>query len=701
MFLDALQGLARRWYVVLLSAAGILAVALFLAKMQPNRYTATAQLLIEPRRSRFGADAETGALSYYYFYRHELQTQMRLMESRPVAERVVRALNLGEDGPFVGVPDPVEIVKSSVMIEPIGETRFVKLSIQTTDPEWSAKIANALADAYIAESLESRKQLLFEAIGEYASRFPELDEKLQKAEAELLAFQEKHMIISSARPEESLGREEDKLLQEQARARQERIEAESRLKQFKSGDVNGDNFMGLARTVASEDPWVRQVLETRLAHAARVLDLRKSFSDGHRELESAKTRLAEIERELGQAVKGYSGRAQRGYEAAVWKEEEVQRLLDGHRARTAQVAQWFARYESLRQRRDSLRALLDPLARGQAELGLAASIDLANARVIELAVVPQSASSPRRLNYAFAGLVLGVILGSALALLIESLDETVRSAEDVRRAAGLSTVGAVSAMSRRVGRDARARALVTSEQASSSVGEQFRSIRTGVLAGAPWKDQDRGGVVIVTSANMGEGKTTVALNTAQAFARLGDPVVVVDADLRRGAIHKLFDVPISPGLVELLEGEAKLEDTIRPTKVPNLFVLPGGRETVRPAELLASEKAHAVIRDLRDSYATVWIDAPPIVPVADTRNLTSVADMLLIVVKPFETGHRALQRTCELLRASNAPVMHVVLNGIPPSVEKQYGYPSKRYKEYSRTGDAPVPAAGQAAEREP
>ncbi len=164
----------------------------------------------------------------------------------------------------------------------------------------------------------------------------------------------------------------------------------------------------------------------------------------------------------------------------------------------------------------------------------------------------------------------------------------------------------------------------------------------------------------------------------------------IRADLRRGAVHKLFNIPISPGLVELLEGEAGIEDAIHPTKVPNLFVVPGGGETERPSELLTSGKARAIINELKDSYSTVWIDAPPIIPVADTRNLVSVADMLLIVVKPLQTGRRALQHTCELLRASNAPPMHVVLNGIPPSVERQYGYPNRRYKEYSRTGGGPA-----------
>ena len=462
--------------------------------------------------------------------------------------------------------------------------------------------------------------------------------------------------------------------------------------QLRPEGVAAGTARDLARAISAEDPWVRQLLDTRLKQASVVVELRKSYSDGHRELESAKARLAEIEAELGQAATSYVSRAESACRASLWKEKEIKRLLGEHRDHIGRLHQQIAKYEALRQRRDSLRSLLDPIARGQAEMELAASLDIANTRVIEPAQAPERPSKPRRLNYAFAGLVIGFILGAGLAYIVDALDETVRTPADVRRAVSLQTIGTVSVMSRQVASKDSDRALAMAKLPDSVASEQFRSIRTSILsagagphgrsgalsAGAS-EGADGGNVILVTSPGLGEGKTTVSMNSALAFAQLGFPVAVVDADLRRSSIHKLLGMSRSPGLMEFLEGKAELSDVIRkppenPAVPEGLSVVTAGKETRRPAESLSGPRCREIIEALRAKHRVVLMDSPPVIPVADARDLTPLADLVLVVVGAGKTRRRALERTCELLGVRDGRRIGVVINNVTPSLEKQYGY---------------------------
>jgi capsular exopolysaccharide synthesis family protein len=200
-------------------------------------------------------------------------------------------------------------------------------------------------------------------------------------------------------------------------------------------------------------------------------------------------------------------------------------------------------------------------------------------------------------------------------------------------------------------------------------------------------------VVLVTSPGLGEGKTTVSVNSAEAFAQLGRPVVIVDADIRRARIHEVFGCPRAPGLVDVLHGKATLKDAVKPTALPNLHVLAAGTETANPAEILASEGVREAIDELKATYGLVWIDSPPVMLVADSRVLVPLSDMVLIVVRATRTRRREFQRAYELISSATAgaqdgsstgTALVAVVNAVPHSVSKQYGYYRSSYGGYYR-----------------
>ncbi len=681
--MELFRALRRRYYVILAAVAVSVSVSVLVVRSRPEKYRATARILIEPRRSRFSsAESESGTMALYFFYTKELQTQRSLIESRSVAKRLVEKLGPEKLGLAEGGFDPTGEARGLYDVKPVRETRFIDVSSLALEPQLAADIANVVADAYIEEVLKERQRLLNETMAAYSRRVPERLEELEKAEAELLKFKEEHNIVSSDKPEEILRREETNLVEQLSQARQERMSCQSKLKAQSADGVIGSPYKDIAPGVAGEDAWVRLVLDKRLAQRAILTELTRSYSEGHPKLESAKTAMVEIERELAEAARSYYERLQLRYDASLWKENDIERLLVEHRARIVRMSTLLSRYENLQQRRDSLRALLEPVARSQAELDFIANLNLPSARVTERASPPLGPCEPSIPKYVLVGFVLGAMLGLALVRLLEHADECVRTPDDLARAAPVKIHGIVSDMKRGTARTEHARALATADRSRSVVAEQFRSLRTGLTTTEPWKEKGSGKVVLVTSPGLSEGKTTVSLNTAEAFAQLGEPVVIVDADLRRPKGHDLMGVPRSPGVVEVLEGECELSGAVRESPVSNLFILPAGRKTSQPAELLASDGLQNLLDELKRSYSTVFVDSPPVMLVADARSLAVKADLVLLVVRSGHTSRRALARTYELLRDGNGVPIAAVLNGLPPSVEKECGYGDRRYKRY-------------------
>jgi capsular exopolysaccharide synthesis family protein len=692
---ELLAAVRRRYYVVLAAVAACVFAGLLLARSKPEKYRATVRILIEPRRPRFpSTEGEAGTAAMFFFYRNELQTQILLMESRPVAERAVAKLGPEKLPEVTLAPDPASVLVGLCDAEPVGETRFVELVCKTTDPQRAADIANAVAEAYIEETLLERKRLLNETMAAYTRRVPERLKQLEEAEAELLKFKEEHNIVSSDRPDQALRRQEVDLIGQLSTALGERVTSEARLMAHSADGKIGRPHADLAQAVVSEDGWVRHLLDARLAQRSVITELGKSFSEGHPKLDSAKTSLAEIERELAEASKSCYERMQLAYDAAVWKEKEIKRLLADHRVQIVRLGKQLSRYENLQQRRDSLRAVLEPVARSRAELDFIANLNLPNASVTGRASPPAGPSEPSIPNHVLVGLVLGLVLGGALALLLELADESVRTPGDLVRAAPVKMLGMVSLIRRDVARGERARALATAERSDSTVAEQFRSLRTAILSVGSWDKDGPGRVVLVTSPGLADGKTTVSFNAAEAFAQLGKPVVVVEADLRRPKGHNLMGLPRSPGIVEVLEGECELAQAVRKSPVPNLSVLPAGRRTPRPAELVGSDGFRKLLEELRQSYSVVWVDSPPVMPVADARVLVTEADLVLVVVRSTSTRRKALARTYELLGGGNGAPIAAVLNGLGPSVEKAYGYYGRSYERHYR---ARPPSPGREA----
>lgn len=279
--------------------------------------------------------------------------------------------------------------------------------------------------------------------------------------------------------------------------------------------------------------------------------------------------------------------------------------------------------------------------------------------VIEEAPLPTEPIGPNRILQVGLAVAIGLALAVGAAFLVEYLDDTLRSPEDLEKATGLNTLGSIG----RVPNKAVSEGLVTTVQPKSHMSEAYRTLRTNLLFSSPDRPLHS---LLITSSGALEGKSTVAANLAVVVAEHGKSVVLVDADLRRPMQHEIFQLSNQLGLTStLLDGGSALDGRLQETEIENLRVLTSGPLPPNPSELLGSQSMRLLIEHLSDQVDVVLFDSPPVLPVTDAVVLAPQVDGVLIVAEAGKTRRGTIQRAAASLRTVGANLLGVALNRIP------------------------------------
>ncbi len=309
------------------------------------------------------------------------------------------------------------------------------------------------------------------------------------------------------------------------------------------------------------------------------------------------------------------------------------------------------------------------------EARIAMASTISNVNVIDPAIAPDLPVKPQKKKNLLLGLVIGGMVGVGLAFFREYLDDSISDVDAAKRLLGLPVLSVIPFIGRKNAEGAsaaadRERILITHLQPNSPAAEAFRSLRTSLhFSGAGKRNQ----VILITSTFPGEGKTTTSGNLAYTMAQTGHRVLIIGCDLRRPTLHQLFDSSKTPGLTEILIGDAPLTETIRKTDRDNFDYIPGGTIPPNPAELLGSEKMAEVIETLRGEYDFILLDAPPVLAVTDAVVLTRLADLSVIVLHAGGVGAKAAQRMLETLRTTRTTIAGLILNDRTAKAAEYYG----------------------------
>jgi len=374
--------------------------------------------------------------------------------------------------------------------------------------------------------------------------------------------------------------------------------------------------------------------------------------------------------------------ASKEYKLASLPDDPMTRLIDQYSQEVLQLEEQLEREQARKQQLTSARDLAwetyQTLARKAAEVGVASQVKETEVRFAMPAVEPERPTKPNKMLNTLLASVVGAMLAVGAAFLIEYLDDTVKTSEELNQALGVTALGVISRMPPT---EKEPDWLITAAHPKSHIAEAYRVLRTNLQFASVTRPLRS---ILVTSANPSVGKSTTVANLGVVLAQAGKRVILVDSDLRRPSLHKIFEVPNTAGLTNLLlQDEPCLDGHMADTRIENLKVIPSGPLPPNPSELLGSQRMKHLVEVLKEEADIVLFDSPPILPVADAAVLSTVTDGVMLVVEAGSTRRDVLAQARAALAQAGAYLVGAALNKLRPSRGSGYYY----YYYYTPEGE--------------
>jgi succinoglycan biosynthesis transport protein ExoP len=703
--------LRHRWTVVTFLAV-VLFTTIVVTLVTTPLYRSTVLIEIGPQNPNvvsFQDVVDMGRLQREFF-----QTQYDVLRSRNLAGRVIDALDLADDAEFnpparqsvlgsvrgaiagLFAPPPVEIADrgaakqhaligrflSGVEVRPRRNSYLVEVSFLSPSPELAARIANAIAQQYVELSIGQRVSAVQKG-REFIERQVDVTRaSLERAEEQLQNFSKEQAILTIDEKENVEYRKLTDLSEALTTVQNERMEKESIL-----GQVENGKFAHVSPVM--DHPVISALLTELATDEAEYSRLAKTFTPAYPRMKRLNAKLADLRQTLEEEVARLGATLRADYEASRKNEELLIEALAEQKERVADLNRRAIDYKILKRHVDTERDIYKSLLQRLKEVEVSESIKASSIHVLDAAEVPVGPDRPKPLRNLMLALFVGLSGGIALAFFQEYLDNSIKSPEDVERHLRLATLGALPMFRAKRGQQARtalAPELITVEDAGSVGAEAMRTLRAALFLTTASGPPQR---ILVTSARPEEGKTCVSVNLAVILAQMGKRVVLIDTDLRRPRLHRIFGREITPGLTNYLTSHADLPSLIQPAlpdKVPNLDLVVSGPVPPNPVELIDSHEMRSFLDELCRSYDFVVADGPPSLGFADVPLLSRHMGGILLVVKCGETPRKVVKQAAAYLERLRAKVLGVILNQVAEKGHGYYNYYSY-YHYYSYTSE--------------
>ncbi len=717
-FAELLKRSRKHW--VLSVACVLLAsgVALLYAKSQTKIYEAEAMLEIDPHTAQpLGEQSSTSmdfGMSFFSDPREYYETEYKIITSERVLGTVVRDLALNMDPDFGGAPtrngpgpaleDVVGSLRHRIEVEPIKNSRLLYIKVSDADPRRAKRLADAVASAYIAQHLETAVNATTDAVVWLNGQVDHIKSDLEQNENALYDFKQKNDLPSTSINEASnmLRVEMQELDMALTHTRTRKAEIAARADELSKVSSTNPDDLPASELLAS--PFLQVVRgQYQQAMKDRNALLAEGKGENHPQVKSLEERLSQTRSALLSEVRNVQGAVARDLAIVTREEQADSALFDATRRRAVDLNMKEIEYHRLDRSREENEKLYALLLERMKQADLSRMMHVNNARIVDVAREPKAPVRPRVSVIVSMGTVLGLLVGLAAAILREQFDTSLKTPADIEGALGVTFLGLLPELrdpeEGGPGKRRRRRAgptpqrkfpveLVVHEHPMSGIAEAARSIRTNLLFMNPDHPYRK---LLVSSAGPGEGKTTVACSIAIALAQGGQRVCIVDCDLRRPRLHRVFDRRGDAGLTNLLVGEATIDDVAKPTGIDNLWSIPSGPTPPNPADMLSSERFRMFMSELATRFDRVIVDSPPLVAVTDAAILSTLVDGTVFVVRAFQTSRHLSAQGLRSLHDVEAPVVGAVLNAVNLN-KHEYDY-YYHYYYYKREGYRASPSA--------
>jgi polysaccharide biosynthesis transport protein len=697
--------LQKHWRLSAIFAAVVMLVVIGVNVFTQPVYESTAHVEIDPSGEKFSLDNSGGGVMDTEY----LETQSQIMQGDSLAIAVIRNLRLDQNPQVVGKLDaedlkpavlassgqqltPAEGIalskfKDSLKVKRDTASRLILVSFTSPDPQLAAQVPNALVQAFIDQSFQTRHDAVLKSSEWLSRQLDDIRKKMEDSSQALTQYQQASGVTDIDSNKSTFTEHMGELSRQQTLAQAERIQIQSLLK-------NAANTDSLPEVRSNQ---VVQQLSQRLAEQrAALAQALVVYGSNHPTAQRLQTEVDELQSQIELQKKAIVNSLRASYASAAVRESMMAAEMKG----TGKELDKVARYTSLKKEVEANEALYNTLYARIKEAGIAAASKSADIQVVDPARIPDEPVRPRRLLNLAVGLMISLIGGVGLAFLFEEFDDKLRSPDDVRRWMGSLNVSVIPAITETssvklltgwsekvVGalpapNEDRGKDMFFLERPNSPEGEALQALYASIMLSWPNNPPQ---TLLIVSALPGEGKTTVALNLSCVLAQHAN-TCLVDADLRKGRVARAFNLSSGQGLGDVLGGQATIEASVLEVPgISNLSILPAGRSKGNFGQLVCSEKMEETVSRLRERFGFIVIDSAPILPFVDSRALSTLVDAVVLVGRAGVTTRKAMRRSVELIsEVHGAPILQIVLNAASVGTD-DYKYYQYGYENYSTT----------------
>jgi succinoglycan biosynthesis transport protein ExoP len=721
----------RRWQILLVALAVSVLVATTSMLTTPQ-YRATARILVAPDNSELRTIDD--------IFRNSsanddnfLATQVNVLQSDNLAWQTIEQLRLRELVEFTkdaesrsesttsvvgNKANVIEAFRSRLMVDRKRDTRMIEVSFDSSDPALSARVANALVNNYVEYNFQMKFNAARQTTVWMQKQLGELKDRVQQSQQALVDYERHNSIVDLGNKESVAEQKLEDLSRNLTQAQSDRMERES--------------LFALANStksqvgVTAENDLLQKLEEKDAELREQYADALAQYGEAFPKVVRLKGQIDELQILIERAKKRMIEHFRNNFDVSKARETLLASAVAKQRAEVENFNQLLIQHNILKHDFEANQQLYESLLQRHKDATVSAGLRATNIHVVDEAVPSAAPVRPRKLHNSLIGLLAGLILGVLVAMVMEGLDNSVKSAEDVERLIAAPVLADIPRQNgfRRLAFCRTPSALESSESKQNSlpklsllasvrqvlprdaveltvlhepwspISEAFRALRTSVLFSSLIQPPK---TMLVTSALPMEGKTSVSLNLALALAQKGSAtsirpqgtyvgniapgrVLLADADFRRPGITRLLGLTDEPGLSSVLFDGKSLEECIRPLDAQmNLWVLPTGPLPPNPTELLSSPSMDLLLQLMREQFGHVIVDSPPVLLVTDATILSNLVDGVIMVVEMEQTSRDAVMRACRVVMNSGGRILGAALNKVDARGGNYYGhYYSKR-----------------------
>jgi capsular exopolysaccharide synthesis family protein len=680
---------SRKWSVIGTLLTVLLITAIFTFAQTPT-YRSTCLLLIEPHDVNVANvhnvyDAVSAGIQAGNSLQDYYKTQFEILKSEAIIRPVFETLHVGERPEFRNKQNPYDAFLDTVWIDPIRDSRLVKVHVDSHDAAFATAAANSIVTQFIEASSHRQLGVSDSGLKKLMEKELELRPRAEQARHALQEFKENNNILLLDESQSIAAQALKQLSEERIKVRADHARVLAENKMIQATVASGGSLGSLPEMA---DSHVIEGLTLELAKVEQERDdLLKRFKPSHPLVHEIDARVALVKTRLTETQEAILKSVSNKLAAVAAQEQELDEAVGKAEAMLLDLGRKAVRLQSLKDEADAVEGSYKNVAQRveEVEIAMATGTKENNLFVIDSATPPPDPVKPKKALYLAIGGLLGLMAGIGLCFLLEYLDNTLKGKEDCERLLAYPILGFVPRVHSpnatvRTGQEPLTVELTAFREPRAAVAESFRSIRTGLGFTLPTSGPT---AIVVTSAGSGDGKTFVSVNLAYALAQTGKRVLLVDADLRRPRIVRLFGFEELGGLsTTIAQSSEDLLKDVRKTTVPTLDVLPSGPTPPNPAELLGTRAMGVLLERALAAYDWVVIDAPPVTAVADAAILLTHAPHAIFVVRPFTTPKEGARTAKEILDQSPGRVAGVVLNTVDVPVGYRDSYYHYAYYYY-------------------